>query len=59
MTSSAAQIPSLWRRIQDGDLDHLRALIDAFIAVVERILPQAFLETVVGQPVFARQPAGF
>ena len=50
--------PSLWRRIQDGDLDHLRALIDAFIAVVERILPQAFLETVVGQPVFARQPAG-
>ena len=51
--------PSLWRRIQDGDLDHLRALIDAFIAVVERILPQAFLETVVGQPVFARQPGGF
>ena len=51
--------PSLWRRIQDGDLDHLRALIDAFIAVAERILPQAFLETVAGQPVFARQPAGF
>jgi len=42
--------PSLWRRILDGDLDHLRTLIEAFIAVAERILPQAFLETVTGQP---------
>jgi hypothetical protein len=40
--------PSLWRRVQEGDLDHLRVLIEAFLFVVERILPEQFLETVSG-----------
>lgn len=48
--------PSLWRRVQEGDLDHMRALIEAFLAVVERTLPEQFLETVTGQRVFAKQP---
>jgi len=48
--------PSVWRRVQEGDLDHLRVLIEAFLAVVERVLPEQFLEQVTGQRVFARQP---
>lgn len=45
--------PSIWRRVQEGDLDHVRALIEAFLAVVERVLPQEFLEQVSGQRIFA------
>lgn len=48
--------PSVWRRVQEGDLDHLRVLIEAFLAVVERVLPEQFLEKVTGQRVFAKQP---
>ena len=51
--------PSLWRRVQEGDLDHLRVLIEAFLFVVERILPEQFLETVSGQRVYAKQPGSF
>ena len=48
--------PSIWRRVQEGDLDHFRALIEAFLAVVERVLPEQFLEKIGGQRVFAKQP---
>lgn len=51
--------PGLWRRVQEGDLDHLRVLIEAFLFVVERILPEQFLETVSGQRVYAKQPGAF
>ncbi|MBI4917352.1 MAG: hypothetical protein HY825_16050 [Acidobacteria bacterium] len=48
--------PSLWRRVQEGDLDHMRALVEAFLDVVERILPEEFLEQVSGQRLHAKQP---
>jgi hypothetical protein len=51
--------PSLWRRIQEGDLDHVRVLIEAFLFVVERVLPEQFLEKILGQRVDARQPGFF
>ena len=51
--------PSVWRRVQEGDLDHMRVLIEAFLAVVERVLPEQFLEKVSGQRVFAKQPGSF
>jgi hypothetical protein len=51
--------PSVWRRVQEGDLDHLRVLIEAFLAVVERVLPEQFLEQVTGQKFFVKQPGSF
>jgi hypothetical protein len=48
--------PSLWRRVQEGDLDHMRALIEAFLAVAERTLPEQFLEKITGQRIAAKQP---
>jgi hypothetical protein len=48
--------PSLWRRVQEGDLDHMRALIEAFLAVAERVSLKQFLEQITGQRVFAKQP---
>jgi hypothetical protein len=43
--------PSVWRRVQEGDLDHMRALIRALLSVVERVLPQQFLEKIIDQRV--------
>ena len=51
--------PSLWRRVQEGDLDNMRALVEAFLASVERILPQQFLESVTGEKVSVHQPGSF
>jgi hypothetical protein len=51
--------PSVWRRVQEGDLDHMRALIEAFLAVVERVLPEQFLEGITGSRIYAKQPGSF
>lgn len=51
--------PSVWRRVQEGDHDHLRVLVEAYLAVVERVLPEQFLERVAAQRVFAMQPGGW
>jgi hypothetical protein len=51
--------PSVWRRVQDGDLDHWRALIEAFLTVAERVLPEHFLTAVTGTRIFAKQPGSF
>lgn len=51
--------PSVSRRVQEGDLDHMRVLIEAFLAVVARVLPEQFLEKVTGERVFAKQPGSF
>jgi hypothetical protein len=51
--------PSIWRRIQEGDLDHVRVLIEAFLAVVERVLPEQFLAIVTGERISAKQPGSW
>lgn len=48
--------PSLWRRVQEGDLDQFRVLIEAFLGVVERVLPEEFLAKITAQQVLANQP---
>jgi hypothetical protein len=51
--------PSVWRRVQQGDLGHMRVLIEAFLAVVERVLPEQFLASVSAQRIFAKLPGSF
>lgn len=51
--------PSIWRRVQEGDLDHMRVIIEAFLAVAERVLPEQFLATVTGQRIVAKHPGSF
>jgi hypothetical protein len=48
--------PSVWRRVQEGDLDHMRVLIEAFLAAAERILPEQYLALASGMSIHARQP---
>lgn len=51
--------PSLWRRVQEGDLDQFRVLIETFLVAVERLLPQHFLGSITGQEITAGQPGTF
>jgi hypothetical protein len=51
--------PSVWRRVQEGDLDQMRVLIEAFLTTVERILPHEFLEKITGQRVIVKEPSSF
>ena len=51
--------PSVWRRVQEGDHDHLRVLTEAYLSVVERVLPEQFLERITAQRVFAKQPGSW
>ena len=51
--------PSLWRRIQEGDLDHMLALVEAFLTAAERILPEQFLASVTGERISIHQPGSF
>jgi hypothetical protein len=48
--------PSVWRRVQEGDLDHYRALVESFLSIAERVLPEQFLASILGIPVHVRQP---
>lgn len=51
--------PSVWRRVQEGDLDYISILIEEFLNIMERVLPQQFLEQVLGKRVFVRLPGSF
>lgn len=50
--------PSVWRRVQEGDLDHFRTITEVFLDVAQRVLPQRFLQTITGRGVRTRLPGG-
>lgn len=52
-------LPSAWRRIEGGDEDHYLALVQASLAVWERLLPEHFLESIAGETVHTGQPGTF
>ena len=55
----ARYLPSIWRRIQGGDEDQYLALVNASLAVWERLLPEHFLESIAGERVHTAQPGSF
>ena len=53
-------MPGAWRRIEGGgDQDHYLALVQASLAVWERLLPEHFLESIAGETVRTAQPGSF
>ena len=52
----ARYLPSAWRRIEGGDEDQYLGLVQASLAVWERLLPEHFLESIAGETVRTRQP---
>jgi len=49
-------MPSVWRRVEGGDWDQHLAMIKAAVAAFERVLPEEFLESIIGERINARQP---
>lgn len=52
-------LPSLWHDIEDGELDHIRALIDHYLVVVDAVLPHIALERITGDQIAVHQPGSF
>lgn len=48
--------PSVWRRVQEGDWDQYKVLSESLLNVGERVLPEKFLQSIVGRPLHAKQP---
>ena len=55
----ARYLPSAWRRIEGGDEDQYLALVQASLAVWERLLPEHFLESIAGETVRTAQPGSW
>ena len=52
----ARYLPSAWRRVEGGDEDQYLALVQASLAVWERLLPEHFLESIAGETLHTAQP---
>jgi hypothetical protein len=52
-------MPSSWRRVEGGDWDEHLALIKNALGVFERLLPEEFLESIIGERISANQPGRF
>ena len=52
-------MPSAWRRIEGGDEDQYLALVNASLAVWERLLPELFLESIAGERIVTAQPGSW
>jgi hypothetical protein len=48
-------LPSLWHEIEDGKLDHIRALIELYLVIVDNVLPPLAIARITGRPFIAHQ----
>ena len=55
----ARYLPRTWRSIEGGDQDHYLALVQAAMAVWERLLPEHFLESITGETLRTAQPGSW
>ena len=55
----ARYMPSTWRRVEGGNEDEYLALVNASLAVWERLLPENFLESIAGETVHTAQPGSW
>ena len=49
-------LPALWHEIEDGELDHLRALIEHYLVIVDNVLPRLAIESITGRKFIVVQP---
>jgi hypothetical protein len=52
-------MPSAWRRVEGGDWDQHLTLIRTTLDVLERMLPQEFLESITDENVYSNLPGHF
>jgi hypothetical protein len=49
-------LPLLWHEIEDGGLDHIRALIEHYISVFDNVLPKLAIERITGRRLITVMP---
>jgi hypothetical protein len=49
-------LPLLWHEIEDGELNHIRALIEHYITIFDSILPKLAIERITGRRFIAVTP---
>jgi hypothetical protein len=49
-------LPSLWHDIQDGELDHVRALLEHYLVIVDNVIPRLAVERITGIPLRVDSP---
>jgi hypothetical protein len=49
-------LPELWHEIESGSLDHVRALLDYYVAIFDNVVPIIALERLTHHRVLAVQP---
>lgn len=49
-------LPSLWHEIEDGELDHIRTLIEQCLMIADNVLPRIAVERITGVRLFVDQP---
>jgi hypothetical protein len=52
-------LPSLWHEIEDGSLDHIRALIEHYLVIVDSVIPHLAVERITGVRLRVDQPGSF
>jgi hypothetical protein len=51
-------LPSLWQRVERGDLDHIRALLEGYISIFDHVGPGIALQRITGVPLLLTQSGG-
>jgi hypothetical protein len=51
-------LPSRWHEIEDGPLDHIRALIEHYLAIVDAVLPRLSVERITNAKLRVVSPEG-
>ena len=49
-------LPSLWHEIEDGALDHIRALIEHYLAIVDNVIAHLAVEKITGRRLLVTPP---
>jgi hypothetical protein len=49
-------LPSLWHDIEDGKLNHMRALIEHYLSIVDNVVPRLAIEMITGRRLLVVQP---
>jgi hypothetical protein len=49
-------LPQLWHEIENGSMDHVRALIEQYVATIDNVLPKLAIEKITGRKVNVVQP---
>ena len=52
-------MPSLWHRIEDGDLNHVRALLEHYMSIVDGVLPVLAVQNVTGVRLAVVEPGSW